>query len=195
MGARRPRRRVSLLLAAVLCGLSAAAAPGLAGAPRPGAPYWFKTYSTSPYREFWTGELALKDFSSGLPKALALIAENGGSLTQPWSSFASSRTPRTQQLSFTLPRRNARALTKALRRLGRIADPAVSPAGEDIPFDEVRAKIDAIMKEKNERSAALAQVPVAAAAEEEILEHLLMVEELARRTDVPVLFNLQVTGS
>jgi hypothetical protein len=49
-----------------------------------------------------------------------------------------------------------------------------------------------MMKEKSEHGTDLARVPAAAAAEEEILEHLLMVEELASRVVVEVRFNLTV---
>ena len=81
---------------------------------------------------------------------------------------------------------------KSLRALGEMADPAVRPMGVPIPIDEVRAKIAVMMKEKTDRAAELARVPAAAAAEEEILEHLLMVEELTQRSVVEVRFNLLV---
>lgn len=168
-----------------------APAPQLAGA-RAGAPYWFKTYSTSPYREIWTGDLALKDYAGGLPKVVAAVEANGGSLTQPLANFVSSRKDQSQQLSFSVPRKNAKALLAALRALGDMPEPGVRKVGVPIPLDEVRAKIAVMMKEKSEHGAELARVPAAAAAEEEILEHLLMVEELATRAVVEVRFNLLV---
>lgn len=168
-----------------------APAPQLSGA-HSGNPYWFKTYSTAPYKEIWTGDLALKDFANDLPKVVKAIESNGGALTQPLKDFVSSRKDQSQQLTFSLPRDNARILLKALRKLGEMQDPSVRPMGVPIPLEEVRAKIAVMMKEKAERGAELARVPAAAAAEEEILEHLLMVEELATRTVVEVRFNLLV---
>lgn len=171
----------------------AASARAAAPAAKPGQPYWTKVYSTAPYKEFWTGALALKDFDKGLPKALAAIAKNGGTMTQPVANFVSSPKERSQQLSFSIPRKNGPALLKALRKLGDIADPAVRGDGEPIPLDEVRAKIDAIQKEKNERAAELSRAPAAAAAQDEVLAHLLLVEGVAKRADTQALFNLQVT--
>jgi hypothetical protein len=46
------------------------------------------------------------------------------------------------------------------------------------------------LKEKSEHGVDLARVPAAAAAEEEILEHLLMVEEVAQRAETEIRFNL-----
>ena len=169
--------------------LTAAPARQLQGA-HSGDPYWFKFYSTAPYQEIWTGELTLKDYAGGLPQAVAAVAANGGVLTQPLATFVSS--PKSQQLSFSLPRKNAAALLKALRALGDIPEPAARTTGTPIPIQEVRAKIDVMMKEKTDRAAELARVPAAAAAEEEILEHLLLVEEVARRVDAEVRFNLSV---
>lgn len=175
-----------LLLSAAAC---RAAAPA---APRPGETYWFKTYSTAPYKETWTAELALKDFARDRTKAIAAVEKAGGKLTQPLSNFAFSKTDQTQQLSFAIPRSGARALLKSLRKLGTMADPAVRPVGAPIPLDEVKRKIDLLMKEKTDHAVELAKVPASAAAAEEILEHLLLVEEVATRTDAEVLFNLQV---
>ncbi len=194
------------LAVVVLLAASASAAPQLepavnepAPAPAPqlqgahtGSPYWFKSYSTAPYREIWTGDLALKNFGRDLPKVVKAIEANGGVLTQTLKDFVSSRKDQSQQLSFSLPRDNAKALLKSLRKLGDIPDPRVGAQGVPIPLDEVRAKIAVMMKEKSERGADLARVPAAAAAEEEILEHLLMVEEVASRVGVEVRFNLTV---
>ena len=168
----------------------AGAAPKPPSGSRTGGPYWFKTYSTAPYAEIWTGDLALEDFARGLPKVVKAIEANGGALTQPLGNFVSSRKDKSQQITFSLPRRNAKALLKSLRALGGMPEPAVRPVGVPIPLDEVRAKIALMMKEKTDRAAELARVPVAAAAEEEIFEHLLMVEDLAARAGVEVRFNL-----
>ena len=178
----------------VLAAVSASAAPAKpAAAPKlegkhGGAPYWFKTYSTAPYKEIWTGELSLENYADGLPKAVVAISANGGVLTQSLDTFVSS--PQSHQLSFSLPRANAAALLKALRKLGDIPEPATRMMGVPIPVEEVRAKIDVMMKEKVDHAADLARVPAAAAAEEEILEHLLLVENVASRVNAEVLFNL-----
>ena len=166
-------------------------APQLQGA-HSGEPYWFKTYSTAPYAEIWTGDLALNNFSSDLPKVVKAIEAGGGALTQPIGNQVSSRKDQTQQLTFSLPRDNAKALVKALRAFGDMPEPVVRPMGVPIPLDEVRAKITVMMKEKSDHGADLSRVPAAAAAEEEILEHLLMVEELATRVVVEARFNLTV---
>lgn len=173
----------ALLLAAAL------AAPALAG----GQPYWFKFYSTAPYAEIWTGDLVMNDVTIGLPKLVAAIEKSGGKLDQPLKNFVSSATDHSQQLTFSIPQKKAKDAVKAMRKLGTMADPAVRPLGEPIPVEEVRAKIAAIMKEKTDRAAELAKVPAAAAAQEEILEHLQLVEEVAARAQTEVRFNLQVT--
>jgi hypothetical protein len=166
-----------------------APAPQLVGA-HTGNPYWFKTYSTAPYGEIWTGNLAIKDYAGRLPKALEAIKADGGVLDQPLGTFVSS--PNSIQLSFSLPRKNVPALLKALRKLGDMPEPAKRVTGEPIPIKEVREKIDAMMKEKTDHAADLARVPAAAAAEEEILEHLLLVDEVAKRVDSEARFNLSV---
>jgi hypothetical protein len=197
---------VKALAVVLLLAASAAALPQLepavnepAPAPAPqlqgahtGGPYWFKSYSTAPYKEIWSGELAVKDFAGDLPKVVKAIEANGGKLTEPLKDFVSSRKDQSQQLSFSLPRDNAKALLKSLRQFGEMADPRVGTQGVPIPLEEVRAKIAVMMKEKSEHGTDLARVPAAAAAEEEILEHLLMVEELASRVVVEVRFNLTV---
>ena len=169
-----------------------APAPQLQGA-HTGAPYWFKTYSTAPYLEMWSGALALKDFTKDVPSVVKAIEANGGALTQPLASFISNPKDKTQQLEFSLPKEHAPALLKELRKLGDMPDPLVRVTGAPIPLEEVRSKIAMMMKEKTDHAAELAKVPAAAAAEEEILEHLLMVEEVGARASTQVRFNLTVT--
>lgn len=178
---------IGLLLAAPA---SAATAPRADFIPHPGEPYWFKTYSTAPYKEIWTGELVVKDLESALPKLVAAVETGGGVLTQPLATFVSSREEHTQQLAFSTSGKHAKSLLKVLRKFGTMEPPAVRPVGLPIPLDEIRAKIKVIMKEKSDHAAELAKVPSAAAAQEEILEHLLMVEEVAERTDTDVRVNL-----
>jgi hypothetical protein len=168
----------------------AAAPPGPAA--NVGQPYWFKTYSTAPYREIWTGELAMKNFARDLPDVVAAIEGGGGVLTEPLGTFVSSRKDQSQQIVFTVPQQKAKSLVQALRGFGDMPSPAVRAMGAPIPLDEIRAKIAVMMKEKTERGAELAKVPAAAAAEEEILEHLLMAEEVGARAVVEARFNLTV---
>jgi hypothetical protein len=182
---------MSLSLFAVLLAAFASAAPP-PGALRAGEPYWFKTYSTAPYKESWTGELVVKDLARDLPALVEKIQAGGGALTQPLGNFVSSRSDASQQLSFSVPSKGAKPLLAAMRKLGTMADPTVRALGVPIPLAEVQAKIKVMMKEKTDHAAALAQVPAAAAAEEEILEHLLLVEDVAKRTETVVLFNLLV---
>lgn len=167
-------------------------APQLQGA-HAGAPYWFKTYSTAPYLEMWTGALALKDFSKDVPNVVKAVEANGGKLTQPLGNFISNPKDKTQQLEFSLPKEHAPALLKDLRKLGDMPDPFVRTTGAPIPLDEVRAKIAVMMKEKTDHAAELAKVPAAAGAEEEILEHLLMVEEVGARASSEIRFNLTLS--
>lgn len=174
-----------LELATCLLAVAAAAAP----APRAG-PYWLKIYSTAPYHETWSGDLAVKNLDAAVPKVSAAVEKNGGRLTQPLALFARSTTE--QQLSLTIPRKKAKALLAALRKLGAAAEPAVRPNGEMIPLEEVREKLAILTKEKNEKWGALAQTPAAAAAVDEMIEHLTNVEAVARSTDGEVLWNLTV---
>jgi hypothetical protein len=181
-----------ILLVALCAPLSAATGPSFDVAPTPGEPYWFKTYSTAPYKEIWSAELVVKNLDGELPKIVAAIQKNGGSLDQPPSNSASSRTAETQQLIVSVPGKKSKGVMKALRKLGRLADPVVRPQGVPIPIAEIRAKINLIMKEKSEHAKDLAKVPSAAAAQEEILEHLLLVEEVYQRTDTEIRVNLLV---
>jgi hypothetical protein len=182
---------MKLFLAAVVFAAPAlAAAPPANFIPHPDAPYWFKTYSTAPYKEIWTAELVVKNLDAVLPKLVAAVEKGGGTLTQPLETFVSSREEHSQQVAFSAPGKRAKGLIKVLRKFGRMDAPAVRPVGVPIPLDEVRAKIKVIMKEKTDHGVELAKVPAAAAAQEEILEHLLMVEEVAARADSEVRLNL-----
>lgn len=167
-------------------------APQLEGA-HTGNPYWFKIYSTAPYLEMWTGALALKNFLKDVPSVVKAVEANGGALTQPLGDFVSNAKEQTQQLTFSLPKDRAPALLKALRKLGDMPDPLVRTTGAPIPLEEVRGKIAVMMKEKTDHAAELAKVPAASAAEEEILEHLLMVEEVGAHASNEVRFNLAVS--
>lgn len=170
---------------ALLLAFSASAAP----APR-AKPYWIKTYSLAPYRETWSGDLEVKKLDATLPKLVAAVEKNGGRLVQPLANSVGAATE--QQLSLIVPLPKAKALLAAVRKLGKAADPAVRPHSEKIPLEEVRAKITALTYEKNEKWGALAQMPAASEAVDEMLEHLVTVEAVARATDGEVLWNLTV---
>lgn len=163
-------------------------------APAPhGKPYWLKTYSLAPYRETWSGEISVKTLSLALPKVAAAIEKSGGHLTQPLANFAAASTE--QQLSLIVPLKKSKTLLAALRKIGNCPDPAVRPLGAPIPLEEVRAKLARLTKEKTENMAALGQVPVAAEAVDEMIEHLANVEAVARTADGEVLWNVTVKES
>ena len=153
-----------------------------------------RIYSPSPYNETWNAELSVKDLERALPKVLKAIEKEKGRLTQSLESFPASKIDRSQQLSAAIPKKGAAALLKRMRKLGEMRDPLTRPLGTPIPLEEVRAKIDRLMKERTEHSEVLAQVPAAAEASDEILEHLLRVEEDAVRKEILVLLNLTVRG-
>lgn len=162
--------------------------------PAPHAkPYWLKTYSLAPYRETWSGELEVKALDAALPKVVAAVEKGGGRLTQPLANFVGSSSEK--QLSLVVPQGKAKALLKALRKLGKPSDPSIRPHGVPIPLDEVREKLACLTKEKTENRAALALVPGAAEAVDEMIEHLANVEAVARSTDGEVLWNLTVRGA
>ncbi len=173
-------------LATILLAVSVSAA-----APAPRAkPYWLKTYSQTPYRETWRGELSVKKLDAALPKVVAAVEEGGGRLVQPLANFVGSATE--QQLSLIVPLQRSKALLKALRKLGKAADPSVRPHAPPVPLDEVREKLAVLKKEKAEKWGALAQTPAAAAAVDEMIEHLTAVEAVARSMESEVLWNLTV---
>jgi hypothetical protein len=182
--------KIVILLA---CAAGNAAAQG---GPRPTFmnAYWLKEYSLSPYREYWTVEAELKNYDRDLPAAIEAVSKNGGRFTQPVESFASSRESKTQQLSLAISREGAKKLLKVLRKLGTAPDPRVRMEMNQIPAKEVKEKSDRLIKEKTEHAAELARLPAAASLLEETLERLMFYEELAKKTDSEVLFNLTVRG-
>ncbi|MDP3542492.1 MAG: hypothetical protein Q8T11_08500 [Elusimicrobiota bacterium] len=182
---------LATLLLAVTAATFVAAPSAAAAAPAPHAkPYWLKTYSQTPYRETWRGELTVKKLDEALPKVVAAVEGGGGRLVQPLENFVRSASE--QQLSLVVPLKNSKALLKALRKLGQSADPSVRPYAPPVPLDEVREKLSALKKEKEEKWGALAQTPVAAAAVDELIEHLTAVEAAARSVEPEVLWNLTV---
>lgn len=181
----------TLLLVVLGAALASAAPPPPSFAPK--EPYWLKSYAVSPYKESWSAELAVEDLEKDLPKILKAVEKEGGRLTQPLESFPASRLDHSQQLSLTVPKKRAADLVKRLRKLWKMHEPLTRPLGTPIPLEEVRAKIDRLMKERTERAAALSQAPAAAEASEEILEYLLRLEAAAVAEPV-VLINVTVRG-
>jgi hypothetical protein len=148
--------------------------------PAPKAPYWLKPYSTSPVEESWNATLTVGDLDADLPKVLQAVSDEGGALTQDIKSFVSSKTIHTQQLMLTLPRAKTKALFKKWARIGDLPAPEKRSPDTRIPVDEVKAKIDRLMKERVERAKELDALPLAREIEDEILERLLLVEDVAR---------------
>lgn len=174
-----------MIAALLLVAVAASAAP----APH-AKPYWMKTYSLAPYRETWTGSLAVKTLADALPQVEAAVAKSGGRLTQPLALFVGSATEK--QISLVVPLKKSKDLSKALRKLGKVAEPAVRPIGAPIPLEEVREKLARLTKEKTENRAALALAPVASEAMDEMIEHLANVEAVGRTAESEVLWNLTV---
>lgn len=149
-------------------------------------PYWLKYYSLAPYRETWTGELAVKKLDVAVPKVVAAVEKNGGRLTQPLKNFVASASE--QQLSLTVPQNKSKTLLSALRKLGKSPDPAARPGTSAIPLPEVREKLGLLKKER----AALERSPSTAEAVDEMIEHLTAVEAAGSATDGLILWNITV---
>jgi len=181
------------LVIAVALAVPALAAPSVSpppGLPPAQPPYWLNLYSLAPSQEFWTGRMRVKNLEQALPKILQAAQKEGAAPSQELKTFVSSRTA--QQLVLLVPRARADALLKKLRKLGDLPAPDARAEGAPPPLAEVRAKIDRIMKERVDRRAELAKTPTSAAIEEELLERLLLVEEVAKRRDDSIRFNLTV---
>lgn len=173
------------MIAALL--LAAALPASAADHPKP---YWMKTYSLMPYQETWSGELEVKKLDESLPKVVAAVEKNGGKLTLPLANFVGSVSEK--QLSLSVPKKKAKTLLAALRKLGKSAEPAVRPGASALPLAEVRYKLGHLTKEKAENPVALASVPAVAEAVDELIEHLANVEAVARDTDGAILWNITV---
>jgi hypothetical protein len=184
----------ALLLLATLAAAQAPVAPVAAPSqdflPARREPNWLKPYPVTPFREFWTGSLEVKSLDKAVAELVKAAEKAGASLTQPLNAYISSE--KTKQLSLSVPQKKAPELLKALRKIGTMADPNMTPGLPRPDEKELRAKIDRLIKERVERKSALAQVPATAEASEEILEQLLNAEALLKRTQDSVLLNLTV---
>lgn len=181
-------------LAAAQTPAGASSAPGKAAPsdflPARKEPNWLKAYPVTPFREFWSGELQTKTLDKTVKAIVDASEKAGASLTQPLNAYISSE--KSKQLSLSIPQKKAPDLLKTLRKLGAMSDPTVQPGLPRPNAEELRGKIDRLIKERVEKKAALAQVPAAAEASDEILEQLLNAEALLKRTPDAVLLNLTV---
>jgi hypothetical protein len=153
-------------------------------------PNWLKAYPVTPFREFWTGELTVKSLDRAIPALVEAAEKDGASLTQGLNTYIASE--KSKQLSLSIPQKKAKDFLKLLRKHGGMADPLVQQGLPRPNMDELRGKIDRLIKERVDKKNALAQVPATAEASEEILEQLLNAEALAKRTQDAVLLNLTV---
>ncbi|MDX6770137.1 MAG: hypothetical protein SF051_11445 [Elusimicrobiota bacterium] len=153
-------------------------------------PNWLKAYPVTPFREFWTGDLQVKKLDKAVPAIVELVEKSGASLTQGLDAYISS--DKTKQLSVSIPQKKAKDFLKKLQKLGVMAEPRSQQGLPRPDMDELRAKIDRLIKERVAKKAALAEVPASAEAADEVLEQLLNAEALAKRTEDAVLLNLTV---
>lgn len=191
-GGRRPDGKMNtlLLLATLACAAPAATAPSAEFLPARREPNWLKAYPVTPFREFWTGDLQVKSLDKAVPALVAAVEKAGASLTQGLDAYISS--DKTKQLSISVPQQKAKEFIKTVRRLGVMGEPHVQLGLPRPNMEELRGKIDRLIKERVSKKAALAEVPAAAEASDEILEQLLNAEALAKRTEDAVLLNLTV---
>lgn len=156
------------------------------------SPQWLKTYSLSPYKEFWTLRVEVPSLEKDRPKILNIFSKAGARLIQPLESFPSSKIDKTQQLSFKLGLKAAKAALKRLRKVGSFLEPATRPSAEPVPIPEVKDKIQRLISEKTAHAKELASMPAVSAVVDELLEQLLMVEVVQGKTDTEVLLNMTI---
>jgi hypothetical protein len=186
--------RALLLLASLAAAQTTSTAPASAPLaqflPARKEPVWLKAYPVTPFRQFWTGNLEVKSLDKSVKAVVDAGEKAGASLTQPLDAYISSG--KSKQLALSIPEKNAAEFLKTLRKLGTLPDPQVQQGLPRPNLEELRGKIDRLIKERVEKKPALAQVPATAEASEEILEQLLNAEALAKRTPDAVLLNLTV---
>jgi hypothetical protein len=182
-----------------ILGLAALAlAAGLAGAAEPQkpspatAPYWLKNYAVSSYRETWTLSVRVRSLDKDLPGVRKAFEQGGGSLIQPLENFPASKTAGSQQLSYGMRRKAAKAALKKLKKTASFTEPRVGPAGEPLPLDEVRDKMRRLSAEKESRRRELSAMPATASLVDEVLERLRGLESAAVAPDALILVNVTV---
>ena len=144
-------------------------------------PYWLKLYPLSPYAEYWTLTVRVRDFDKDLPRVLKAFERSGASLTLPLENFAGSRKGKVQQLSCRAPLQAAHRALKDLKGVGAVSEPFIRPSGEAVSLPEVQEKIAKLIAEKQAHAKELAAMPAVSAATDELLEHLLMVEAVSSK--------------
>ena len=154
--------------------------------------HWLKMYSLSPYKETWNLTIEVKDLDKDLPRLLEHFERSQATLTVPLANSLASPTDRSRQLSYRLPLKTAKTTLKQLKKIGSFNEPAVRPAYDPVPIDEVKEKIAKLVADKNSNPQALAAMPGVSAVVEELLEHLFLVEHLRERAAAEVLLNMTV---
>lgn len=155
-------------------------------------PYWFKTYSLSPIKEHWTLDIAVKNLEKDLPRVLQVFAKAGAVMPMALGNMASSKSEKSQQLSYRLSLSAAQKVHKKIIKLGRAEMLSVRPEAERPHMPEVLDKIERLMEIKRDRQAELARLPDASAIVDELLEHLLLVEHSSKDAGSEVLWSLTV---
>src|SRR3989338_944303 len=159
----------------------------LIGAERP---YWLKIYYPIPHSEEWTLNLKVRNLKKGLPRILKIFENSGVTLTVPLQNSAAGA--KSQQLTYKLSDKAGR---ESLRGLGKIASfeaPRVRLAAESTPLAEIKAKIDKLLPERAAHAKELAGMPAISGLADEMLEHLLLVEAMAKKKEIQVLLNITV---
>jgi hypothetical protein len=161
----------------------------------PSKEYWLRNYSLSPYGQYWTLTLSVKDLDADLPKILDAISKSSGTLTEPLSSFASSRSPKVQQLSYRIPKKAAQSSLQKLGAVGVASDPVKRPNDDLAYLSDIKAQIGKLSREKKRHPKALAAMPNVSDLVDQLLTQLETIEGIYEKADDDVLVNLTVQQS
>jgi hypothetical protein len=153
---------------------------------------WLRVYPLSAYREFWTATLEVRDLQKDLPRVIAALEKRGGVTDTPLANSAGSATAGTQQLSYRLQAKDAQAALKDLGKIGKLPAPAVRPAGEKLPLPEIKSKLAALSKDKQDHAAELARMPAVSGLVDAAIGHLAAAEAVGERAQGEVVLNLTV---
>lgn len=153
---------------------------------------WTKTYSLAPYREFWTLEVAVKDYNKDLPKVISLLEKSGAQAVLPPAQSAHGETLKSQQLSYRLPEKSGRDFLKKLGRLGAVGAPRITHSGEPINLAEVDEKLARLSAERGAHPRELAAMPSVAALVDEMVQHLSAVKRVRESVETQVTLNITV---
>ena len=153
---------------------------------------WLRVYPLAVYREFWTGTMEVRDMQKDLPRVIEALEKRGGTTETPLANSAGSATGGTQQLSYRLKAKDAQAAVKALGKIGKLPPPAVRPSGEKLPLPEIKSKLAALSKDKQEHAADLARMPAVSGLVDAAIGHLAAAEAVGERGEGEVVLNLTV---